>query len=86
MIASLWLVAGQGVGRDISFNVEGTSLNLSRAHPARSRLWGDGCPTNVLSTHCGMGGAGCSGAFRLCSLWGMAAEQRSGVPSSFPLP
>lgn len=33
MIAPLRLVAGQGVGRDISFNVEGTSLNLKQGTP-----------------------------------------------------
>ena len=33
MIAPLWLVAGQGVGRDTSFNVEGTSLNLKQGTP-----------------------------------------------------
>lgn len=40
MIAPPWLVAGEGVGRDISFNVEGTSLSRRRAHPARQQTVG----------------------------------------------
>lgn len=59
MIAPPRLVAGQGVGRDISFNVEGTSLNLKQGTPCS--LWGDGCPASVLCTRRGQRGAGCSG-------------------------
>lgn len=55
MIAPLWLVVGQGVGRDISFNVEGTSLNLSRAHPAREQTVGRrvSCKRAQHSLQCG---------------------------------
>lgn len=88
MIAPLWLVAGPGVGRDISFNVEGTSLNLSRAHPAREQTVGRRVSRERAQHPLQYGGCWMLWSSQtkplLCSLWGMAAGLRSGVPPSSP--
>jgi len=88
MIAPLRLVVGQGVGRDISFNVEGTSLHLKPGTPcSRAGCGQTGVPAPAQHP---LRWAGCwvlcssHAKPSLCSWWGTAAGLRSGVPPSSP--